>query len=104
LLTGEVSNGPHNRRRKVPIVIGGGGGKITPGRWLRLPTVGNTKQGGKELLYQRRNGSLRNMIHNYGGRYGVHHEADLLTKIAQVAGVNINKIGNDINNKSPIPL
>lgn len=104
VLTGEVGNGQHQRRRSDFVVIGGGGGQIQRGRWLSLPTFEpRSRQGffwgtrgpGDELVESRI---------NYGSPVARHHAADLWVAVAQIAGLPIETFGIDVYNQGPLRL
>jgi hypothetical protein len=103
VLTGEVENGPHDRRAKMHIIIGGGGG-IRQGRWIRTSRVPARNRNGAFIGGQDRSGNIIVADVNYGPDFSLHHEADLWTSIARLAGVPLNHFGFLANNLSPINL
>ncbi|MBC7793822.1 MAG: DUF1552 domain-containing protein [Clostridia bacterium] len=102
MLTGEVGTGEHDLRRKLHTVIGGGGG-IRRGRWLNLPSVEPRSNHGL-AAGQKRNGDRVAQTVNYGSPLSVHHTADLLTSIAQLAGVPGAQLGLSVYNPAPLDL
>ncbi|MEL6338533.1 MAG: DUF1552 domain-containing protein [Myxococcota bacterium] len=103
MLTGEVGTGSHDRRDKMHILIGGGGG-IRQGRWITTPQVEPRARNGAFLGGQTRDGTVVTSTVNYGETYSLHHTADLLVSIARLAGVPLESFGIGVNNLEPIAL
>ena len=103
MLTGEVGTGNHDTRDKLHILIGGGGG-IRGGRWIQTEKVDPRNRNGAFIGGQYRSGEVVESGLNYGRHFSLHHTADLLTAIAQRAGVPIDSFGIGANNLSPIQL
>ena len=104
LLTGEVGDGGHNVINKGQIVIGGGGGQIARGRYLKQEVV----SGRNNILALRRediNGVLQPQItfgNNHTQQAGTRTNADLLRDIGNIAGLNISEFGLPSQNKGSV--
>lgn len=101
VLTGEVSNGSHQRGQKLHILIGGGGGHVTTGRWRQFPVYTNQSE---DMRYETRDGRALNNIQTYGTPYSSYHHADLFVAISKMMGVDINSFGLGANNTQVINL
>ena len=104
VLTGEVGNGEHHRHDSLHIVIGGGGNKISRGRWISTPKVDLDNRMGIQLGARLPNGTIDTNSWPYDSYVSRHHAADLWVKVAQLAGLNITTFGQDIYNYQPIQL
>ena len=103
VLTGEVGSGTHDRRDKLHVLIGGGGG-LRGGRWLPTLKVEPRQRQGAFIGGERRDGTRMESGINWGGTFSLHHTADLLTSIGRLAGLPLERIGLPSNNLSPIAL
>lgn len=106
LLTGEVGDGAHNIINKGQIVIGGGGGQITRGRYLKQDVI--TGRANIDALRREDiNGVLQPQI-TYGNKntqkIGTRTNADILRDIGNVAGLNIDTFGLPSQNKGTVIL
>lgn len=104
VLTGEVGDGGHNIINKGHIVIGGGGGKIQSGRYLKQ----NLVQGAtniQSLMREDINGTLQKQI-GFGNQHtqqaGSRTNADLLREIGNIAGLNLSQFGLPSQNKGGV--
>ena len=103
VLTGEVSNGEHDTRRKTHILVGGGGG-IRRGRWIRTAGVPPRSRGGFFIGGRTRDGTLVESTINYGGDFAAPATGDLLAAVGRLAGVPMDTFGFATNNTAPLQL
>lgn len=102
VLTGEVGNGTHDRRHKPHIVIGGGGGAIRTGRWYQTPRADARDIGSRDAGGTYR--SIASTTSWLGGQHSHFSHADLFTRIANLAGLNIPSVGIDSMNVGPLDI
>ncbi len=104
VLTGEVGDGGHNIINKGHIVLGGGGGNIQTGRFLKQTLV----QGASNIQSLQRediNGTPQRQI-GFGNQHtqmaGSRTNADLLREIGNIAGLNLTEFGLPSQNKGSV--
>lgn len=102
VLSGEVGNGTHDRRHKPHVVIGGGGGAIQTGRWYQTPRIDARNIGSRDAsgTYH----SIASTTSWLGGQHSHFSHADLFTRIANLAGLNIPSVGIDSMNVGPLEI
>ena len=98
MLTGEVGDGRHNIVNKGHILIGGGGGKINPGRWLQQTQVAASTNRREDV-----NGALQNQL-RWSRQCSSRTNADLLREIGNIAGLKLDAFGLPSQNKGGILL
>lgn len=104
VLTGEVGDGGHDVINKGHILIGGGGGQLATGRYLKQTLV----EGASNIRALERediNGRLQQQL-TFGNantqKAGSRTNADLLREIGNIAGLKLNQFGLASQNKGSL--
>lgn len=104
VLTGEVGDGGHDVISKGNIIIGGGGGKLPMGSFLKQSLVSGADNI-KGLMREDINGRLQPQI-TFGNhkamQAGSRTNADLLREIGNMAGLNLPQFGLASQNKGDL--
>ncbi len=98
VLCGEVGDGQHDTSNMViPVIGGGGAGRIRRNRWIRVPTANSWQEWDAS-------GSVQSFNDVWGRKVSSRHLADLWVTIGNLAGLNVTSFGDRINNNAPISL
>ena len=104
VLTGEVGDGGHDIINKGHIVIGGGGGNIQMGRYLKQDLVSGYSNI-KGLKREDIKGKLQQQItfgNGHEQKAGSRTNADLLREVGNMAGLNLSQFGLASQNKGSL--